>query len=87
MSEKEKSEWKEGLSADIDIQGFESGSMSWQNICIRLIISLEMTQGLLDLASSLGIPVLCYLEAKRTTDLWRPGWGKVKVVLSVYFDP
>ena len=36
--------------------------------------------GIGHLASSLKIPVICISRSKRTTDLWKPGWGDVKVV-------
>lgn len=74
MSLQEKKEWSEeevisfgsldDLAKDLYQAGYFIGNDS----------------GIGHLASSLQIPLVCISRSKRTTDLWRPGWGRVKVV-------
>lgn len=79
MSDKEMSTWKEGLKEEVHIEGFSS----FDDLAKYIYESgylIGNDSGIAHLASSLGLPVLCISRSKRTTDLWRPGWGIVKVV-------
>jgi heptosyltransferase III len=79
MSKNEMEAWSEGVTEEIDIEGFDSFD-DLAKYVYQAGYFIGNDSGVAHLASAFGIPVLCISRSKRTTDLWRPGWGKVIVI-------
>lgn len=74
MNEHEKKDW------DMDkVISFDSLDLLAKEL-YQVGYFIGNDSGIGHLASSLNIPVICISRSKRTTDLWRPGFGKVAVV-------
>ena len=79
MSKKEKESWASGVREDVIIKGFDTFDDLAAFVCESGYF-IGNDSGVGHLASSLGLPVLCISRSQRTSQLWAPNWGKVKVV-------